>query len=86
MKAMILITALATIGMSGASYADPDKDESGKGRWRGGYDRYDGRYGYEEDRKIKFRTSDGCEVERKWKKGEYEEKVKCKPARYGYRD
>jgi hypothetical protein len=52
MKAIILITALATIGMSGASYADPDKDESGKGRWRGGYDRYDGRYGYEEDARL----------------------------------
>ena len=34
------------------------------------------------DRKFKFRTADGCEVERKWKKGEYEEKVKCKPGRY----
>jgi hypothetical protein len=29
--------------------------------------------------------TDGCEVERKWKKGEYEEKVKCKPGRYGSR-
>ena len=36
------------------------------------------------DRKSKFRTADGCEVERKWKKAEYEEKVKCKPGRYGY--
>ena len=86
MKATILIASLATIGMSGASYADPDKDESGKGRWRGGYDRYQDHYGYHDDRKVKFRTSDGCEVERKWKKGEYEEKVKCKPGRYGYRD
>lgn len=51
----------------------PDKDESGKGRWRGGYDRYQDHYGYQDDRKVKFRTSDGCEVERKWKKGEYEE-------------
>jgi hypothetical protein len=29
-------------------------------------------------------SADGCEVERKWKKGEYEEKMKCKPGRYGY--
>jgi hypothetical protein len=36
------------------------------------------------ERKFKYRTADGCEVERKWKKGEYEEKVKCKPGRYGY--
>jgi hypothetical protein len=35
-------------------------------------------------RKLKLRTPDGCEVERKWKKGECEEKVKCKPGRYGY--
>ena len=35
-------------------------------------------------RKFKFRGAGGCEVERKWKKGEYEEKVKCKPGRYGY--
>jgi len=27
---------------------------------------------------VKFRAADGCEIERKWKKGEYEEKVKCK--------
>ena len=32
-----------------------------------------------------MRSADGCEVERKWKKGEYEEKVKCAPGRYGYR-
>ena len=56
----------------------PWKDESGKGRWRGDYG-----WG-ESDRKFKFRAADGCEVERKWKKGEYEEKVKCKPGRYGY--
>jgi hypothetical protein len=81
----ILVAGLATTGLSGVAAADPDKDESGKGRWRGGYERFD-RYGYEEDRKVKFRTPDGCEVERKWKKGEYEEKIKCKPSRYGYRD
>jgi len=53
----------------GAASADPWKDESGKGRWRGGD------YGWgEPERKFKFRSADGCEVERKWKKGEYEEK------------
>ena len=49
--------------------------------WRGGD------YGWgEPERKFKFRSADGCEVERKWKKGEYEEKVKCKPSRdsHGY--
>ena len=65
----------ATVALSGAAYAGPDKDESGHGRWRGGYgyDRYYDRYGYGDDRKVKFRTPDGCEKERKWKKGQYEE-------------
>jgi len=84
MRAMILIAGVVAAGLTGPAYADPDKDESGKGRWRGERYGYDGRY--EEDRKVKFFTRDGCEVERKWKKGEYEEKVKCKPGRYGYRD
>ena len=90
----ILLAGFATMAFSGAACADPDKDESGHGRWRGGYgyDKYYDRYGYADDRKygddrkVKFRTPDGCEFERKWKKGEYEEKVKCKPGRYGYRD
>ena len=77
----ILAGCLAVAGFSGGAYADRDKDEGGKDRWRGGYERHD-RYGCEDDRKIKFRTPDGCEVERKWKKGEYEEEIKC----YGYRN
>jgi hypothetical protein len=47
--------------------------------------RYDGGWDGPRDRKMKALTADGCEIERKWKKGEYEEKVKCKPGRYGYR-
>jgi len=35
--------------------------------------------------KVKMRTADGYEIKRKWKRGEYEEKVKRKPGRYGYR-
>ena len=62
---------------AGTAATDPWKDESGKSRWRGDYG-----WG-ESDRKFKFRTADGCEVERKWKKGEYEEKVKGKPDRCG---
>ena len=66
-----LIAICAAMVLSGPALA-------GKGgRWRGYYS-----WG-EQDRKFKFRTADGCEVERKWKKGEYEEKVKCKPGRYG---
>ena len=76
-----LIAGLALALSGGAALADPWKDESGKGKWRGGgyggYERYGGWHG-PHDRKIKMRSADGCEVERKWKKGEYEEKVKCK--------
>src|SRR5258705_1460547 len=32
--------------------------------------------GHQSPRKFKYRTADGCEVERKSQKGEYEEKVK----------
>jgi hypothetical protein len=84
----VLTFGLALFASAGMAMADPWKDESGKGK-RGGYERHGG-YGYggwdgPRDRKMKMRTADGCEVERKWKKGEYEEKVKCKPGRYGYR-
>ena len=89
MRVLTGMVALGLAATSGVALADPWKDESGKGKWRGGYERHGG-YGYGggwgEDRKVKLLTADGCEVERKWKKGEYEEKVKCKPGRYGYRD
>jgi hypothetical protein len=79
MRLCTTIAAAALIAFAGTASADPWKHESGRGHWRGDY-------GWaEHGRKFKFRTADGCEVERKWKKGEYEEKVKCKPGRYGYR-
>jgi hypothetical protein len=84
-----VIAGVALALSGGAAMADPRKDESGKGKWRGGYSGYERHGGYgrgwDDDRKMKMRTADGCEVERKWKKGEYEEKVKCKPGRYGSR-
>jgi hypothetical protein len=41
MRLLIMVAAgLTLIGSSGMSFADPGKDESGKGR-RGGYARYD---------------------------------------------
>jgi hypothetical protein len=62
------ICVAALMLLVGSASADPWKDESGKGRWRGGG------YGWDEpERKFKFRTPDG-EVEREWKKGEYESK------------
>jgi hypothetical protein len=83
---IVLAVGFTLAGWSGLALADPGKDESGKGR-RGGYERYGygGDWDGPRERKIKVRTADGCEIERKWKKGEYEEKVKCKPSRYGYR-
>ncbi len=82
MRVLTWIVGLLAIS-SGAALADPWKHESGKGQWRGAYERYGG-YGWGEDRKVKIRTADGCKIERKWKKGEFEQKVKCKPSRYGY--
>jgi hypothetical protein len=80
--------SLVLVRWAGSASADPDKDESGKGRWRGGYERsYDGPrrgygYGYEhprrERRAFKQEFDDGrCEVERKWERnGEYREERK----------
>lgn len=87
------ISAVLALGLlTGAASADPHKDESGKGRWRGEYYRsYNGpeyRYGYErprrERRAFKEEYDDGrCKYERKLEKsGEYKEEVKC---RGGYR-
>ena len=69
--------------LASPAFADPWKDESGKGRW-GDYDRrYDRSYGYY-DRDYKQEYYRGpCKIERKWgKHGEYKEETKCK----GYRD
>ena len=33
------VLSLILVGWAGSASADPDKDESGKGRWRGGYER-----------------------------------------------
>ncbi len=94
MKGLAWTAALSLIvaGWAGSASADPHKDESGKGRWRGGYERsYEGparRYGDErlrrERRAFKEEYDDGrCKVERKLEKsGEYKEEVKC---RSGYR-
>ena len=41
MRLLQLTAALSLLlaGWAGSAAADPDKDESGKGRWRGGYER-----------------------------------------------
>jgi hypothetical protein len=91
---LIAALSLPFVGWSGSAFADPGKDESGKGRWRGGYERgyvYPDRgygYGYErpsrERRAFKQEYDDGrCKYERKLERsGEYKEEVKC---RGGYR-
>ena len=86
MRMLQLTAALSLLlaGWAGSASADPDKDESGKGRWRGGYERsyrYDwnherprGRaYGYYGDRRerrpFKQEYDDGnCKYERKLEK------------------
>jgi hypothetical protein len=80
MKPLVILAAgLIFSGWLSGALADHWKDESGKGRGRGDYERYGyGNSWVESERKLKFRTPDGCEIERKWKKGEYEEKIKCK--------
>jgi hypothetical protein len=102
MRTILTTAAIAVLlsGWAGAATADPDKDESGKGRWRGGYERSDGypdRFGYErprrERRAFKQEYDDGnCKYERKLEKSSaYKEGVKCRNGRprrtepsYGY--
>jgi hypothetical protein len=61
--------------------ADPWNDDND--RWRDGYVHFEQEQGLFGERRLKARTADGCEIERKWKKdGEYEEKMKCKPGRW----
>ncbi|WP_026620861.1 hypothetical protein M728_004833 (plasmid) [Ensifer sp. WSM1721] len=75
--------ALAFAGCAGSALADPWKDESGHGRWRG-YD-YEPRY---ERRALKEEYRRGrCKIERKWDDDEYKEEIKCKRGArpiYGY--
>lgn len=63
-----LIVPLALLALSSVASADPDKDESGKGR-----------HGYKHGEHKEEYWDGDCKVERKWKKhGEYKEKRKCK--------
>jgi hypothetical protein len=79
---LILLSVLSLIG--GAALADPDKDESGNGRWRGDYWSDDrGRkqvreYAYRREYKEEF-WDGNCKIERKWERnGDYKEERKCK--------
>lgn len=71
---------VALTGMAGMAFADPWKDESGHGRWRGYYD------GQRRAFKEEYRRG-GCKIERKWDDDEYKEEIKCKRGArpiYGY--
>lgn len=88
----MIVAALVGLGLSvssGTAISDPGKDESGKGRERGGYARYndDGRDRPRSDRgesrerrSYKEEYDDGrCKVERKFEKnGDYKEERKCR--------
>ena len=63
---LLALAAALLAGTAAPGWADDDKDESGKGRKRGG------------ERKEEF-WDGNCKVKREWKKnGEYEEERKCK--------
>jgi hypothetical protein len=81
---LTMAVAVGLLGLTGTAAADPDKDESGKGRRRGGYERFE--RDYDRPRQIYWRRAfkqeydDGyCKYERKLEKsGEYKEEVKCR--------
>jgi hypothetical protein len=78
-----MIAALMALTVPAA--ADPWRDESGKGRWRGDYrEDYGGGYRgyYAREYKEEFRRGD-CKIERKWQRdGDYKEEIKCKGRRW----
>ncbi len=91
MRSLGIMAALSIslIGWAGTASADPWKDESGKGRWRGGYERGDDGwrergYGYYRDGRRERRAykeeyrRGGCKIERKWDGDEYKEEIKCR--------
>ncbi len=98
MRMLTLTAALALgAGLATGAAADPGKDESGKGKWRGRYEKSYSGSGYapverRERRAFKEEYDDGrCKYERKLEKsGEYKEEVKCRgpsrasSMRYGY--
>ena len=89
METLTLTAALALgLGLATSAAADPGKDESGKGKWRRGYERSYSGFAYDgggrlERRAFKKEYDDGtCKDERKLEKsGEYKEEVTCRPVR-----
>ena len=94
MTRVVVVMGLALAASAGVAFADPGKDESGKGRERGARElRFDldearGREDRREaprraSREFKEEYDDGrCKTERKLEKsGEYKEEIKCRPGR-----
>ena len=78
------LTVLALV--SGPAFADPDQDESGKGRWGKHWDRGDDYARYDREYKEEFWVGN-CKIERKWEpNGGYKEERKCEGGdwRQGY--
>lgn len=74
---LAILAALILIG--GPASADPWKDESGHGGWRGEHRAHaHGReYAYAREHREEFRHGP-CEVEREWERdGDYKEEWKC---------
>lgn len=81
MRTLLALATCATACLgAGVATADPWKDESGHGRWRGEYHsdyrRSDARDYRDYKYKEEFRYG-ACKVERKWDRGGYKEEVKC---------
>jgi hypothetical protein len=67
--AFVFVAAL----VASPAFADSWKDESGKGRHGG----------HKGEWKEEYRDGH-CKIERKWKRGEYKEEIKCDGGHWGY--
>ena len=76
MKTILPGVALLAL-LSSPAFADPNKDESGNGRWDKHWDRGDQHYAYDREYKQEFWVGN-CKIERKWEhNGDYKEERKC---------
>ena len=79
-RILCVMVALACAGAITPVFADPDKDESGHGRYK--YERH----GYKGGEHKEEYWEGNCKIERKWEKsGEYKEERKCEGPRYDMR-
>jgi hypothetical protein len=83
--AFTLLVACISAATAGPVFADPDKDESGRGRWN--YERGEYRAPKYKGGEYKEEYRDGnCKIERKWtRNGSYKEEWKCEGSDSGAR-